>query len=259
MATYTTAWLVGSARDLDLDVLIGVSAQNVSGDLYLHHGTSTLSLLSQLAAAMTAAGVGGATAVITRDRRVKLASGGANFTVQWTDVLLRELLGFTGNLAAASSYTAPNISPLLWSPGKPMLPELSPLGCPGNTRPLAYYTASPNDGSTFVVTHGARTDQRWSVSHVALDRVQTPDELGGQWVRFFAEVAAKGYRFWFYPEAVEEPGSAVSATLESGLGPYVFTSTGRAPAWAFERSRGFEYLNRRANLSWSCRAVPEYD
>lgn len=261
MASYTTAWLIGSVRDFSATVTITGDASGetiAEGDYYLYHATSSISLLAQFAAAMTAAGVAGATAVLTRDRKVKIASSGATFSVQWTDTALRDLLGFSANLSAAATYVAPLVSPLLWSPQKPLLPGLSPLDCHGNTRPLAYFTASPSDGSTFVVSHGTRTDQQWSASHVALSRMQTPDQLGGEWEQFFLQSAALGYNFQVYPEVIEESGSTTTAVLADPLGPYSLTPSGRAPAWDFRRSRGFENLNRRADWSISCRVVPEY-
>lgn len=262
MASYTTAWLIGSVRDLSATVTITGDAggETISGDVYLYHATSSLSLLAKFVTAMTDAGVAGATAVLTRDRRVKIGSGGATFSVQWTDTDLRDLLGFTGNLSAASSYTATNVSPLLWSPGKPMRPLLSPLDCHGNRRPLAYWTASPSDGTPFVVSHGERVDQGWEALSVAMSRVQTTSEAGGEWCRFFEECAEKGYNFNVYPEAVEETGSSTStiSSLTPALGPYVLSPSGRAPQWGFRRSRGMEWANSRADVQFDCRVVPEY-
>lgn len=259
MASYTSAWLIGSVRDFSYRVIFTGNAvqQTVSGDAYLYHATSTISLLGKMVAAMTAGGVNTPTAVLTRDRRVKLGAN-ANFSVQWTDTGLRDLLGFTGNLAAASTYTAPLVSPLLWSPQKPLLPGNSPLDCHGNSRPLAYWTASPSDGTPFVVSHGTRVDQAWSASHVAMDRIQTPTEAGGQWVAFFAQSAAKGYNFQVWPEVVEESGSSAAAVLSGPLGPYALSPQGRAPSWDFRRSPGLEYANRRAQWAIQCRVVPEY-
>lgn len=260
MASYTTAWIIGSTRDADFDVIFtgNASTQNVAGDLYLYHPTSSLSLLAAMITAMTAGGVADPAAVLTRDRRVKLSSSG-NFSVQWSDVALRTLLGFTGNLAAAASYTAPNVSPLLWSPAKPLASELSPRGTTGIRRPLSFYTASPNDGSPFVVTHGSRIDQRWSCSHVDSDRVFTSDGVvGGEWATFFDEVAAKGSRFFVYPEVTEEEGSTTTATLTGGLGPYAYTPSGRAASWDYRRARGFEWTDKRGDIVIPCRKVPEY-
>lgn len=256
---YLTAWIIGSRKGLAATLTVDASPQSVDGDLYLYHPTAGLSLLAQVAAAMTAAGVAGASAVLTRDRRVKLSAGGT-FAITWGagGATLRDLLGFTGNLAASSSYTAPNVSPLLWSPAKPLRPELSPRGTAGLRTPQAFWTQSPSDGSPFVVQHGSRVDQRYSCGMVAIDRVFTSAEAGGEWVRFFDDVAAKGASFYVYQDTTEDPGSAVTASLTGGLGPYVYTPQGRAPTWAYARSRGFDWCDKRADVSWSCRTVPEY-
>lgn len=254
---YETAWLIGSVKSLDLDITVGASLQNVAGSRYLYHATSSLSILAGVVAAMTAAGVAGASAVLTRDRKVKLSADGT-FSITWTDVELRRLLGFTGNLAAAASYTATNVSPLLWSPAKPPSTELSPYGTLGIRRQLAYFTMSPSDGSAFVVSHGTRTDQRWSFWSVDTDRVFTTAAAGGEFGKFFDEVAAKGYQFYVFPEVTEDPGSATTASLSGGLGPYVFVPSGRAAGWDYRRSRGQEWTDRRADVVIPCRDAPEY-
>lgn len=255
---YTSAWVIGSVRDIDFDFNVGATPVNVAGGFYLHHTTDALSLIEAVAAAILGAGVAGASAALTQDRRVRLTATGT-FAVQWTDTVLRDLLGYTGNLAAATSYIAPNVSPLLWSPAKPLLPEMSPLGCSGNTRPLSYWTSSPSDGSTFVVSHGERIDQKYSASHVAVTRVQTATPAGGEWARLFNESLGKGYNFWVWPEQFEQTGSSVVSSLTNGLGPYVLSPQGRSAQWTYRRSRGFEWLDRRADISFDCRIVPEYE
>jgi hypothetical protein len=249
----TTAWVIGSIKSLAHTVTINASPQSVTGSRYLYHGTSSLSILGGMVTAMTAAGLATPTAVLTEDRKVKLTNGAA-FTVTWTNTTLRDLLGFTGDLASAASHTATNVSPLLWSPGHIMRPELSPLGTAGIERPLVMWTASPNDGSVFVVSHGSRVDQRWSVEMVDTDRVFTSAESGGQWVTLFNDSLALGYSFNVYPSVSETAGGTSTASLSDILGPYVLA----APNWAYMRSRGFEYVEARANVSIPCRIVPQY-
>lgn len=269
MASYTTAWVIGSVRDLaytaftiDPDDGGGTPADGtvaISGDYYLWHDTDSISLVDKLVAQMTAAGCAGAAGILTRDRKVKISANAA-FAISWsTDTGLRDLLGFTGNLSGASTYTATNTSPLLWSPQKRMRPMLSPLDTHGNRRPLAFWTASPSDGTPFVVSHGERTDQQWEVLCVAMSRMQTSSELGGEWCVFFEQCAEKGYNWMVYPDATEESGSSTStlSTLTPALGPYVLTPNGRAPSWTFRRSRGLEWANSRADLTFDCRVVPE--
>jgi hypothetical protein len=251
-----TAWLIGSTRNLDATLTIGVSPQQIEGDFYLWHPTSGLSLLAAVEAAMTAAGVPDASAVLTKDRRVKLsASATFSMTIPST---LRNLLGFTTNLAAASTYTGQAVPSLLWSSGKPLTPELSPIGTLGIERPLSYTSQSPYDGTTFTVTHGSRIDQKWSVQYVTVDRVFTPAQAGGEYVQFFNTCLAKGYSFHVYPEVEEVAGSSDEVTLSDGLGPYALTPSARAPGWSYDRSRGKTYTDEVADIDIPCRVVPEY-
>lgn len=253
-----SAWVIGSVKNLDFAVTISAQPpESVTGSRYLYHPTGSLSILDGMVSAMTASGVTGASAVLTRDRRVKLSAAGT-FSVSWDDTELRDLLGFTVTLSGASSYTATNISPLLFSPGKPFLSELSPRGTLGIRRPLAYYTMSPSDGSAFVVSHGERYDQRFSASHVDIERVYTSQEAGGEWVRWFDECPTRGYQFYVYLDVVEDSGSSTEATLSNGLGPYVWVPSSRAPSWDYRRARGFDWTDFLADVSLPCRDAPEY-
>lgn len=257
MASYSSAWIVGSVKGLAYYFTVDAAVQTVTGDRYLYHSTGSLSILDALRAGMVAAGYAGASAVLTRDRRVKLSSGAGNFAITWDSTGLRDLLGWTADLSGAASYTAPNPSALLWSPAKPLRPELAPRGTLGIPRPLSYFTTS-SDGSTFVVSHGERIDQRFTCGMVAVDRVYTSSLVGGEWARLFRDSLAKGYSFYVYPEVVEDPGSSTTATLSDGLGPYAFSPSGRAPSWSYVRSRGMEWCDKRADVDFACRVVPEY-
>ena len=257
---YTCAWLIGSVKSLpeqsvDID---GVAQILATGNYHLAHGTAP-ALLTSLIAMLTAAGVPAPTASITRDRRVKLTAG-AVFAIDWglAGETLRDLLGFDADLAGSLVYIAPLVSPLHWSPTKPLRSEMAPRGARGIRRPLAYYSMSPTDGSAFVVSHGERVDQSFSCSHVPTDRIQTPEELGGEWAAFFLAVVARGYLFTVYLDVVENPGSTTTADLDNPLGPYVATPAGRAASWSYARSKGFEWTDRRADWSISCRVAPEY-
>ncbi|WAS96036.1 hypothetical protein [Nannocystis punicea] len=254
-----TAWVIGSVKGMNYNVtIVGSPSTTVTGSRYLYHPTSSRSLLGGMVSAMSLSGVDNPIAVLTRDRKVRLSATEA-FAVDWGgDPTLMNLLGFTGDLPLSLTHTATNVSPLLFSPGKPLLSELSPRGTLGIRRPLAYYTMSPSDGSTFVVSHGDRTDQRFSASHVDIERVFTSDEAGGEWVRWFDEVAAKGYQFYVYLDVNEEAGSSAIASLSDGLGPYVWVPSARAPSWDYRRARGFDWTDFLADVSLPCRDAPEY-
>lgn len=225
---YTTAWLIGSIRGLTPGpVTIASSFQVIPpGSYYLSSASTSLSLLAALVARMLAAGLALPSAVLTRDRKVKLGAA-APFSLAWgANTALRDLLGFSADLAGASQYVAPLSSPLLWSPAKPIKSEASPRGTLGIRRPLAYYSMSPTDGSTFVVSHGDRIDQAFSCTHIQTSRMQTAKEAGGEWARFFQGVISTGASFFVYLDVLEDPGATTTASLSDGLGPYVNTPTG---------------------------------
>ena len=70
----------------------------------------------------------GAIAGLQRNGLVYLEAAGV-FTIGWgVSTVMRDLLGFTGSLAGATRYEAPNKSPLLWMPGKPETPMMQRLG-----------------------------------------------------------------------------------------------------------------------------------
>lgn len=256
--TIVADWLIGSARDLASPLTVNGSPQTVEGEgRYLYHPTAALSLLGGVRAAMSAAGVGVASATLLQNRKVRL-SGAAPFSIVWGDSILSELLGFTSDLAASASYTADLISPLVWSGLRRLRPELSPRGVRGMPQPLNQYAMSPYDGTTSVVSWGTRRDQRWTVGHVPIDRIMTADNLGGEFGRFFSDVLAVGASFNLHENVTEAPASTSAASLGSPLGPWVYLPAGRSPGWAYRRARAFGYVDKWCDLDLSARDAPEY-
>jgi len=261
MATVTTSWLIGTRPSLEAQTLtIDGNAQIITaGSRYLYASSSGLSMIGQVLAKMTAAGVAAPTAYLTRSRKVRLGSSGT-FTLDWpADNVLRGLLGFTGNLAGASSYVATNISPLLWSPLKTESPEDAPLGLVGHKVHNAFYSASPFDGTTSVVMHGSRTYNTFRWGHVPIDRVQSAGQAG-EWASFWDEVVVTGTRFFHFRCGEDTTGaSTAEAALVTPLGPYVLKAPGRgAPDWDFTRSRGLTQVDRRCDVVLPVSLTPEY-
>lgn len=261
MAVYKTSWLVGSVRDLPAQTFQadGVGAQVPAGNYYLASPISALSLIFAFRLALEAAGVSDPVISMTRSRHVRVTAG-EPFTVTWGSATrLRDLLGYEADLADLGAHQATRVSPLLWSPGRPGRSDLSPLRTRGIRRPLSYYATSPSDGSTTVVTHGAREFQKLAWLNIDTDRIQTPGEFGGEWVRFFDEVLGAGASLYHIPEVIEDAQTSVfAATLLGGLGPYVFSPSSRSTAWSYDRSRGFEWTDRRADIDLPLHVVPQY-
>ena len=152
-----------------------------AGGLYLWHPTASLSLLARVVAAMTTAGVADPEAYITEAGFVRLVSSGI-FAITWNlATTLRDLLGFSADLAAASSYTAPNRSTLLWRPGTRLSPERSPR-----------------------LSHGAYVADL-SV-HQGTQGVQTVREEGSETVVQRYGCTVYKSRYWADPSAAEQPG-----------------------------------------------------
>jgi hypothetical protein len=261
MAAFRSAWCIGSYASLPVqDVTIAGSAEtvDVGSGAYLYDGTAQLSLLAHVQTAMTAAGVAGASAVLLGSRKVRLSGGGV-FAVTWTDTLLRDLLGFSANLAGAASYTAPLISPLLWSPGKPETPQLAPIGVVGHPAYATYQAVAPYSGRTESVSHGSRLYNRFTWGLVDAERVRTADDLGGEFGRFFAQVAVTSSRFKLYRDVLEDPAgtSPVTSSLDEPLGPYVYTADRRG-GWKYDRSRGFDWTDAACDVEMPVHVVQEY-
>lgn len=255
----TTAWIIGSIADLpENDVTFNASAEAVpAGDYYLYDATNALSLLYQVQQAMTSAGVADAAVVLTKGRKVKLSSSGA-FSVTWDDTQLRNLLGFTGNLAAATSHVATNVSPLLWSPARTEDTPIAPLGTQGHKVFGTFTTVSALDGTTEATQHGSRRYNRFVFRHVNTERVWTTTEANGEFFVWWANVGSLAARWKLYRNVAEDTASTSSVSLGSPLGPYVVSAEKRSPTWTYDRARGFEWTDARADVDIPCHVVPEY-
>lgn len=255
------AWFNGSVRGLPAQTLTIQGGPQVipAGSYYLWAKDTTDNLVGRVKAAMDAAMVAGADVRLMQNRKVRISATGV-FSLSWpADGVLRSLLGFAGNLAAANSYTA-NISPLLWSSGRTETPTMSVLGSLGHTKFPVFVATSPYDGSISTVTHGSgRVYNQFNFSYVANDRYQTKDELGGEWCRFFATVCARGANFRLL-RLVEESDSGTNS-IDPGqtLGPYVYSA--RELDWNFTRSSGanFAWTDRRHDVQVPVHVVPEYE
>lgn len=259
---YRTAWLIGSYAALPVQSFtVNASAQAVAAnDYYLFSTTNALSLLAQVKDAMTAAGVTNPVVVLQQNRKIRLSADSA-FSVTWgTATLLRDLLGFAGDLPSLVSHQASAISPLLWSPGRQESSMLTPLGVRGHVEYLTRQSVSPYSGRTETLTHGSREFQRFWLPLVQTDRVHTSTNAGGTWMRWFAEVAVKGANWFLYRNVLEDAASTVATPLGGvSLGPYVYSAKAKGVSWTFTRSKGLERTEAAADIDIPCHVVPEYD
>lgn len=225
-----SAWLIGSITiptenirviETATDEIIAIPA----GTYYLRHSTAGLSLIDALATAITShSTITVSTVTVRRNRRVVVTADRA-FTLQWeTDSMIRGLLGFAGDLTpAATSFTAPNISPLLWSPGYPATPhEIDAVE--GYTKPHQSVRKSA-DGTQVQCDHyGEEIWNELAWTHILPERMRitgTTAAQGGTFHQFHLQCAMLRRRFLWHPAIDEDDSSTSTVSYDTALGPYV--------------------------------------
>lgn len=254
MPRVRSTWLIGSVEALPLQsfTIDAVPSEITAGSRYLVAASAPLSLLAQLAAAMVAAGLGGVSVVVLESRRVRISADGP-FAITWGSATrLRDLLGFTANVAGLSSYTAVRISPLLWSGGE--VSRATRDGVAGYTLDDAEIAVSA-DGARQITTHFyTHTVDDWSWHAVHLSRYWATDDAGGTWMRFRSEVVVPGHRFVMYEQVEEDTTSADPVSLPTA-GVYKARSI---PPGTGRRISGFEASNTYWRVELEVRVAPEY-
>lgn len=254
MTTYTTDIFLGSYPNLaqqTISVTSGATTENVTlaaGSYYLHDtDTSARSLIETLAAAIeTHSVVSGAGVDILENRRIRI-SATQTFTLTWpVDGVLRDLLGFTGNLTpAASSHTASGISPLLWAPGRTGTVEgrLGTDGVPVNDTIVGQAAT----GIVYAGTHNSYRRNSFGYRYVQNSRVWTTAEAGGEFIAFWRNVLSRFARFRVHTSVVEDtvgtdPMSFGAYHPETGA--YTYAPPGQPGAMPWAREFGFhEYTH----------------
>lgn len=231
MALITTAWIMGSEPDVpetQIDVTANAVTETLTipaGDYYMYDSTASNSAVDALETALethSEIGFGGCTAYLRRDRLPRFQCG-LNFTIDsWSDLTIRNILGFTGTEAFAASLQVPSgLSSYLWSPGRCEIPD-APLGSQG----LPYHdTAVGMSGDAVVTatTNNSGRKNRFLFRRVMNTRVMLANETAGQYVSFWDAVQRRFYRWKLYRDITEEDTAADdTAAVLSGeiLGPY---------------------------------------
>lgn len=235
------------------------SAETISaslGGLYVTHATSTLSGTAQLLAALTAAGVGSAAVELLDSGKIKI-SGGATFSVTWTDALGAAFFGFDGSaLTGASSYTADEISKYIWVAGRGHTPTESPIGVGGAINYMRRQTEA-TDGSQVTFVHGStRTTETLRFDVVPKALFETADGLGGEFSQFWSTVLVGGAHFQHYEYENYTSTGTTALSLGTALGPYVMR--GKQGTRPFRRNAGAPRVDKYYDLSLSMLQVPEY-
>lgn len=268
MPTLTSDICIGSSPNLPAQTM-SVTANAVTEDVvlparsyYLDDGVSAFGLVYRLGANLTGHSelLGGVTCVVQRDLRVRIESDAAvAFTLTWpTDGVLRDLLGFTGNLTpAATSHTATSISPLIWSAGRtasyrarlgtdgvPVHDTMVGQSAPGTVRATSY-----NSYRTNTVT--------WR--YVSNARVWTTDEEGGEFYAFWDQCLRRLAHFKIYRGTVEDSASTTAITLGTVLpssGAYVLAPQERVGEMPWDRE--FKLVESSHPIELPVVTTPEY-
>lgn len=261
----TTCWLIGSTIIPETSIEVeGAPEVFTAGPWYLYHPTDGLSLITRLAEVVLANTIGG-DAYIGKDRRVRILGTNGAFDLNWP-TSFAALFGFTGNLSGQEVYTAPSVSPLLWSPGKTEAPQESPLGMLGRNVYDTRFGTSP-DGYQVADSHHVQKINTFKWTHVTTARWQSAAQdtgqtgtIQGEYTRFFDKVLRQAGKFHLWRNLQEELGTNDTPQDFSGqhLGPYGYRTGRGAVSWDFQRSGGFAWTDRHNDVSLDTIVVPEY-
>jgi hypothetical protein len=225
MPAVSSSWLVGSVTIAQQDFTAnGFACSIPAGTYYLRSQNGNLGLTSMFDSEVEdETGVVSDGSVIRRDRLFE-TNWLANVAINWgAATVLRDLLGFTGNLAAGTQHVATNISPLLWSPGYPATPKTIP-GVSGYTKPHQAKSKSDDGSQVYVYHFGTETWQDLEWSHIYPSRLRTTGTTaaqGGTFHQFYQQCLMLGSRFFHYEQVTEDSSSTADVTWPTGLGPYV--------------------------------------
>lgn len=223
-----SAWLVGSvyleASNIEVNA---VNVALAAGNYYLRSANAALSLVDYVLGRIQTQ-VPTADMYVTEGRTVRIEPDGANpVAIDWlSNLTLRDLLGHTANIASTTSpIDAPNISPLLWSPGFLATPDTI-LGTAGSVHRDQSRQVSADGREAQTTTYYTRTEQTLSWSHVLAERMRVAagTDGGGTFFEFHEQSLALGYRCRYYESQSETESSTTEVTwddsADNSFGPY---------------------------------------
>lgn len=265
----TTDLLIGSYPNLEEQTVTVTTAGPVTepcdlaaNSWYLFDDVSAWDLFTGFANTLMSHSVLNDVALVLGvDLRVRIISSIA-FAMTWpTDNILRNLFGFTGSLVSATTHTAANISPLLWSPGKPTtwLGRVGTDGIP--VRDVAVGQSGP--GTLRATFHNEYRRNELIYRYLLNSKVWTEDEDNGEFFVFFRDVLMMRRRFkvWRnYPEdladssTLQNPNDSVNPGPIPSSGAYIYTGGSEMP-WA----REFGYVDSLHPITLPVVSAREYD
>lgn len=244
MVAVSSSWLVASIAVPAITITVDATPVVIAADdYYLRHATSSLSLIDYVAAQIVAAVGGTCTITIKRNRTVRIVFNTARSVTWGTGTQLRNLLGFTADLASLATHDAPQISPLLWSPGWPAIPETI-AGVLGYSVDHIRRYKSDDGQRSHAHYLGTEIWQDLEVDHVVSSRMRVTPSVGGTFHEFYEQAAKLGARLFHYELITEDSAdTSTNVTWTTGLGPYVLREEFKG-RWNERRVKGADVSNR---------------
>jgi hypothetical protein len=143
-------------------------------------------------------------------------SRGSTFTVTWTDTGLRDILGFTGNLSGASSYTATNQHMHGWYPGVALVDRIGDERSPGMATSDVQVMRTPGGAVNALDFTGELYDRTFEFNWLPRQRAlkvptlsQTTSQriVNQSYEEFWAQ--SKVRRFRWYPDSTLQVGDVI--------------------------------------------------
>jgi hypothetical protein len=211
-------------------------------------------MVATLGAELATAGLTGADCYIEQSGYVVLKASGT-FSLTWTDTDLRDYLGFTGNLSAGATYTAPLRSPLLWVPRRVDSPDGSVINSVGNKR-YDEVAVTSRDGTMVSRTFGDPLRPNSYTWHY-IDKAQFwENDAAGELFHFFGQVLSPRANFNLYRAVDAGYSTKAEVTLGTPLGPYAMVGGSRE--LPLRRSSGYERTDCKFDFTVDVLKVPEY-
>jgi len=261
-----TSWLIGSYENLPAQSFTvtagGAEVVTVSaGNYFLTDDTDAVSLTEQTELAIeTHTGVAGATVSILENRKVRIVTNVATAITWGSATLLRDILGFTGDLGSATTHTADNVSEYLWSPGRTETPTEAPLGVVGDRH---YDTVIGVDaaGTTLIATENtSRRVNAFSWRMVTTARYWDSDGSGGTYQAFWEAVLRHEWQWYLHRNVDEDLSGSSAVTLAEAdkLGPYKMRPGRQGMRMGFNRETGFERVDAMHSVDLAAIEVVEF-
>lgn len=232
----TTSVLIGSYPSIpETSVQVTANASQeeltwVVSTRYLAHGTSSLSLVTGVAALFnTHTQLANTTCTVTRSGRVRIFNS-TSFTIDsWgSDTTLRDMLGFTGTAGSATTQVASGLSPLYWAAGKTESP-MARLGADG-VPVHDTFAARSAPGRVVATTNNSWHRNAFTWRYVDVSRFETVPSTNGTWAMFWDQVVRYRRRFYLARNVTEDSSDTTTVmTLTNRIPtslPYIWRNDG---------------------------------